>query len=64
MTEIKRGRGGAREGAGRKPDSIKRSYVKVRLSVDEHAKLMKLGGSKWLVEHLAKAEVNECTAKT
>lgn len=55
MTEIKRGRGGAREGAGRKPYETKRSYVKVRLSAEEHDKLRKLGGSKWLVEQIEKS---------
>lgn len=54
MTETKT-RGGAREGAGRKPYETKRYYVKVRLSAEEHDKLRKLGGSKWLVEQIEKS---------
>lgn len=43
-------RGGARPGAGR-PRNGTREY-KVRLSPDQHKKLVELGGSKWLRKQL------------
>lgn len=46
-------RGGARPGAGRKPNGT-RAY-KFRLTLDQHKKLKELGGSKWLREQIEKA---------
>lgn len=40
--------GGARAGAGRKPDAIKKKYRKFLLSDAQYAMAKKLGGSPWL----------------
>lgn len=40
--------GGARPGAGRPKNVIRRKHVKLLLSQEEHELLSKLGGSRWL----------------
>lgn len=44
--------GGCRAGAGRKPDSEPRIYVRIRLTKAQHEKLKALGGSKWVAVQL------------
>lgn len=53
METKKSKRGGARPGAGRKPNGT-RPY-KFRLTMDQHKKLKELGGSKWIREQIEKA---------
>lgn len=45
------GWGGARPNAGRKPGVEKRT-VQIRLTAEQHEKLKKLGGSKWIAEQI------------
>jgi len=41
-------KGGARPGSGRKPATDPRAVIfKIRLTKEEHAQVMALGGSKW-----------------
>lgn len=47
-------RGGAREGAGRKPTNTK--DVRIRLTPEEHQLLGQLGGSAWIREQLEKGK--------
>lgn len=48
-------RGGARPGAGRKPDQEQKIYVRIRLTPEQRKKLKQLGGSKWIGERIDKA---------
>ena len=55
MTEecpIKKSHGGARAGAGRKPDAEKKVAVEIRLTEKERAQLRALGGSSWIRQEL------------
>lgn len=45
--------GGKREGAGRRPNPIKRGRVSVFLSEDERERFKALGGSEWLRKQLS-----------
>lgn len=47
--------GGKRPGAGRKLIGTKE--VKIRLSEEQHKKLKKLGGSKWVIKKLDEMEI-------
>ena len=49
---ITRAHGGARPGAGRKPDQEKKIAVEVRLTEKERDLLRALGGSAWLRQEL------------
>lgn len=48
MTEVTKNHGGARPGAGRKPDVNPKIYVKVRMTPEDKEIFAALGGSKWL----------------
>lgn len=48
----KRPHGGARPGAGRKPDAVQKYYVGVRMTAEGKEIFKKLGGSAWLNEEL------------
>lgn len=49
---VKKQKGGARDGAGRKPFEIPTKEIKIRLTELQHLKLKKLGGSKWIGKKL------------
>ncbi len=49
MEKIER-RGGKRTGSGRK--KIGEKEVKIRLSEEQHQKLKRLGGSKWVIKKI------------
>ena len=51
-TKIKKACGGARPGAGRKPDPEKKFAVEIRLTERERAQLRALGGSSWVRQEL------------
>lgn len=50
--------GGARPGAGRKPDPVPKVNVQVRLTEEQRDKLKRLGWSKWLAERLDNIRIN------
>lgn len=53
MDEAKQKRGGARPGAGRKPEGDEATVVvPIRLRPKQKAKLKALGGSKWVRDKL------------
>lgn len=54
--------GGARPGAGRKPENRK-GYT-VRLSTEEHEEFLKRGGSNWLRQVLSKESKQELDKST
>lgn len=49
MEKIER-RGGSRLGSGRK--KVGEKEVKIRLSEEQHQKLKRLGGSKWVIKKI------------
>ena len=49
-------KGGKREGAGRPPSTNPKSVIfKIRLTPQEHEKLLRVGGAVWVREALEKA---------
>lgn len=52
-------RGGAREGAGRRPEG--RKYYKIRLSEAEYRMIALMGGSKWIQDHIKQIEEKAMT---
>lgn len=56
MQKNKEGWGGSRPNAGRKPDYECKKTVQIRLTAEQHEKLKKLGGSKWIAEQIEKSE--------
>lgn len=55
--------GGKREGAGRRPNPVKRGRVSVFLSDAERARFKELGGSEWLRKQLSQSQTCDSPPK-